>query len=84
MFFLFGFISPDVPGVQIDTAIFNAVFIAINIYQIVRLLKKMVPPVLDSKEEIHNWVDKLTSKIVVKYNEEEEQLSDFIFYAVNS
>ena len=52
MFFLFGFISPDVPGVQIDTAIFNAVFIAINIYQIVRLLKKMVPPVLDSKEEI--------------------------------
>lgn len=39
---------------------------------------------LDSKEEIHNWVDNLTSKIVVKFNEEEEQLSDFIFYAVNS
>ena len=52
MFFLFGFISPDVPGVQIDTAIFNFVFIAINIYQIIRLLRKMVPPVLDSREEV--------------------------------
>lgn len=35
---------------------------------------------LKSKEDIHNWVDNLTSKIVMKYNEEEEQLSDFIFY----
>lgn len=35
---------------------------------------------LKSKEDIHNWVDNLTSKIVMKYNEEEEQLSDFIYY----
>lgn len=35
---------------------------------------------LKSKQDIHNWVDNLTSKIVMKYNEEEEQLSDFIFY----
>lgn len=38
---------------------------------------------LTSKEDIHNWVDNLTSKIVMKYNEDEEQLSEFIFYALN-
>lgn len=38
---------------------------------------------LSSKEEIENWVNKLTSKIVLKFNENEEQLSDFIFYALN-
>ena len=37
---------------------------------------------LNSKQDIHNWVDNLTSKIVMKYNEEEEQLSDFIFYQI--
>lgn len=35
---------------------------------------------LKSKRDIQNWIDKLTSKIVMKYNEEEEQLSDFIYY----
>ena len=39
---------------------------------------------LSSKEEIAIWVNNLTSKIVLKFNEEEEQLSDFIFYALNS
>jgi len=38
---------------------------------------------LKSKEEIYKWVDKLTSKIVMKFNEDEEQISDFIFYALN-
>lgn len=38
---------------------------------------------LSSKEEIENWVNKLTSRIVLKFNEDEEQLSDFIFYALN-
>lgn len=38
---------------------------------------------LKSKEEIKNWVDNLTSKIVIKFNEDEEQLSDFIFYTLN-
>ena len=38
---------------------------------------------LNSKDEIHNSIDRLTSKIVMKFNEDEEQLSDFIFYALN-
>ena len=38
---------------------------------------------LKSKEDIYKWIDKLTSKIVMKFNEDEEQLSDFIFYALN-
>lgn len=38
---------------------------------------------LNSKEDIHNWVDNLTSKIIMKFNENEEQLSEFIFYALN-
>lgn len=39
---------------------------------------------LKSKEDIYSWVDNLTSKIVMKFNEDEEQLSDFIFYTLNS
>ena len=39
---------------------------------------------LSSNVEIENWVNKLTSNIVLKFNEEEEQLSDFIFYVLNS
>lgn len=39
--------------------------------------------IVKSKEEIKNWVDNLTSKIVIKFNEDEEQLSDFIFYTLN-
>ena len=35
---------------------------------------------LNSDNEIYNWVDNLTSKIVMKYNENEDQLSDFIYY----
>ncbi len=34
---------------------------------------------LSSKAEIENWVSKLTSRIVLKYNQECEQLSEFIF-----
>ena len=34
---------------------------------------------LSSKEEIENWINKLTSRIVLKYNEESDQLNDFIF-----
>lgn len=39
---------------------------------------------LSSKVEIENWVNHLTSKIVLKFNEDEEQLSDFIFYTLNT
>lgn len=39
---------------------------------------------LKSKEDIRNCIDNLTSKIVMKYNEDEEQLSDFIFYHFQS
>jgi hypothetical protein len=35
---------------------------------------------LNSKEEIHRWVDNLTSKIVLKFDEDDIGLSDFIFY----
>lgn len=35
---------------------------------------------LNTIEEIHTWVDNLTSRIVMKFDEEHEQLSDFIFY----
>lgn len=38
---------------------------------------------LSSEIEIENWVNNLTSKIVLKFNEVEEQLSDFIFYELN-
>lgn len=34
---------------------------------------------LDSKEEIESWVNKLTSRIVLKYSEENEQLNDLVF-----
>jgi hypothetical protein len=33
---------------------------------------------LNSKQEIEQWVDTLTSKIILKFKEDEEQLSDFI------
>lgn len=39
---------------------------------------------LNSQEDIHQWVDNLTSKIVMKFDENEEQLSEFIFYTLNS
>ena len=38
---------------------------------------------LNSKEEILNSIDSLSSKIAMKFNEDEEQLSDFIFYEIN-
>lgn len=38
---------------------------------------------LSSNTEIENWVNNLSSKIVLKFNEDEEQLSDFIFYTLN-
>ena len=34
---------------------------------------------LSSKVEIENCVDKLTSRIVLKFDKENEQLSDFIY-----
>ena len=33
---------------------------------------------LDSIEQIENWVDKLTSRIVMKFDEDGEQINDFI------
>jgi hypothetical protein len=36
-----------------------------------------------SKEEIQNWLDALKSNIVLKFNEDEESLSDFIYYYMN-
>lgn len=38
---------------------------------------------LSTKEDIAVWVNNLTSKIVLKFNEDEENLSDFIFYSLN-
>jgi len=38
---------------------------------------------LNSEDEIIDWVNSLTSKIVMKFDEENDQLSDFIFYAIN-
>ncbi|MCH8568738.1 MAG: hypothetical protein LAT67_10760 [Balneolales bacterium] len=38
---------------------------------------------LNSKKEIENWVDKLTSRIVMKFDEEEMSLFDFIYYEIN-
>lgn len=38
---------------------------------------------LNSKEEIHSVINHLISKIALKFDENEEQLSDFIFYALN-
>ena len=34
---------------------------------------------LSSKEEITSWVVKLTSRLVLKFDEDSEQLSDFIY-----
>ncbi len=33
---------------------------------------------LNTKEDIESWIKKLTSRIVLKFDEENEQLSDFI------
>ena len=37
----------------------------------------------ETKEEIENWLDGLKSKIIMKFNEDEESLSDFIHYYIN-
>ena len=37
---------------------------------------------LNSEHEIVDWVNRLTSKIVMKFDEENDQLSDFIFHAI--
>jgi hypothetical protein len=34
---------------------------------------------LTSEEQISEWVNRLTSRIVLKYDEESEQLSEFIY-----
>ena len=33
---------------------------------------------MDTFEEIENWITKLTSRIVLKFNEESESINDFI------
>lgn len=33
---------------------------------------------LNSKKEIEDWVERITSKIVLKFNEEEESLGEFL------
>lgn len=33
---------------------------------------------MDSYEEIENWITKLTSRIVLKFDEESESINDFI------
>lgn len=38
---------------------------------------------LSSKDEIENWINKLTSRIVLKYDDDCEQLNDFIFDYIN-
>lgn len=38
---------------------------------------------LHTKTDICSWVDNLISRIIIKYNEDEEQLSDFIFLQIN-
>ncbi len=35
--------------------------------------------VFESKEDILSWVDKVTSQIVLKFDENEEELGDFIW-----
>lgn len=39
---------------------------------------------LNSFDEIEQWVDRLTSKFVLKFDSEVEQESDFIFQYINS
>jgi hypothetical protein len=34
---------------------------------------------IDSFEKIKNWVDKLCSRIVLKFDPEEEEINDFIY-----
>jgi hypothetical protein len=34
---------------------------------------------LTSKVEINDWIDKLTSRIVIKFDSENEQINDFIY-----
>lgn len=35
---------------------------------------------LSTEQEIHDLIDRLTSRIVMKYDEEVESLGDFVFY----
>lgn len=37
---------------------------------------------LHTTEDIQNWVDHLTSRIVLKYDEDEMELSEFLFLEV--
>jgi hypothetical protein len=39
---------------------------------------------LSTEDEILAWVNKLTSRIVLKFDEENEQLNDFIFEYMNN
>ena len=34
---------------------------------------------LSTKDEINSWIDKLTSRIVMKFDSENEQINDFIY-----
>lgn len=39
---------------------------------------------LKSLNEIENWISKLTSRIVMKFDEEHEQMHDFIYDYLNN
>jgi hypothetical protein len=39
---------------------------------------------LNTEEQISEWVNRLTSRIVLKYDEESEQLSEFIYDVVEN
>ena len=39
---------------------------------------------LNSLDEIENWISKLTSRIVMKFDEEHEQINDFIYDYLNN
>ncbi len=49
-FIMWAFLAPGM-GVQIDTLCFNTAYVAINIYQIIRLLKKKMPPKFSELEQ---------------------------------
>lgn len=49
---MFSLISPEVESVQLDHGIFNLVYIIINVYQIIRHLRKLIKPDFDDQEKI--------------------------------
>ena len=64
-FVVWSFVAPGM-GVQIDTFCFNIIYVLINIYQIIRLLKKKVPPKFN---ELENAIYERDFKDVFSKNE---------------